>query len=148
MWGGPFPFPRVSTGRFVKLSIRQCILLGGAVLSSGWEKPVGNKMLFQWYFKFWSSYPTCLPLFTFQSPQVDAPCILSRSCSYVHSEKQVGIWLPYFIQYWLTKVFNFVSPGISQETEVLIKKYFEFETRHVLEFRFFHLIKVRLFNKI
>ena len=36
-----------------------------------------NSPSFLWYFKFWSSSPSLRLIFTFQSPQIAGPCILS-----------------------------------------------------------------------
>lgn len=68
-----------------------------AALNSGQWIAEGKKLLNSlsiWrHFKVWSSSPTHLLLFTFQSPQIAAPRIPSRLYSCIRWEKQSGVCL-------------------------------------------------------
>lgn len=97
----PFPSPRASTRwLLLKLSLCWYLLLGLGLC----EVPAGGH---QWQTKCSFGGPSnsgllaqsahcCLLL----SSQVAISCVLSRSCSYIHSERSVGVWLPHFIQCW------------------------------------------------
>lgn len=98
--GGPFCLldPQLEDFSQLFLSATPCPLLGFHLpriqTERYWKiKKIVNSLSVWWYFRFWSSSSSCMLLFTFQSPQIVAPCLQSILCSCIQRERQGEVCL-------------------------------------------------------